>query len=77
MVDLVPGMSVYGGDDRIDCLTTKVQHGDRLKVGGLEVKCLFTPCHTQGHICYFVTDPKGNGPPAVFTGMGKLILIRN
>merc|ERR1712087_82962 len=28
---------------------------------------MFTPCHTSGHICYFVTGPSGE-EPAVFTG---------
>lgn len=38
------------------------------KVGSLNVKCLSTPCHTSGHICYFVTKPNSSDPPAVFTG---------
>ncbi len=67
MVQLVKGLEVYGGDQRIDALTKKVGHGDKLKVGGLSVSCLFTPCHTSGHICYFVED-SGGGGPAVFTG---------
>ena len=57
-------MTVIGGDDRIDALTRKVSHGDKIKVGSLDIECLFTPCHTTGHICYFV---KGDNP-AVFTG---------
>ncbi|CAG5125523.1 unnamed protein product, partial [Candidula unifasciata] len=36
-------------------------------IGSLNVKCLFTPCHTSGHICYYVTGPSGQDP-AVFTG---------
>ncbi|TNN66142.1 Hydroxyacylglutathione hydrolase, mitochondrial [Liparis tanakae] len=39
-----------------------------IKVGSLNVKCLFTPCHTTGHICYYVTKEKSTEPPAVFTG---------
>lgn len=38
------------------------------KVGSLNVKCLSTPCHTSGHICYFVSKPGSPEPPAVFTG---------
>lgn len=38
------------------------------KVGSLNVKCLSTPCHTSGHICYFVSKPNSSEPPAVFTG---------
>ncbi len=68
MAKLVPNLSVFGGDDRIDALTKKVAHGDRLKVGGLDVECLFTPCHTQGHICYYVKPAAEGESPAVFTG---------
>ena len=59
-------LEVYGGDDRIGALTKKVGQDDTLEIGSLKVKCLFTPCHTTGHICYFVQAP--NGEQAVFTG---------
>jgi len=58
---------VVGGDDRIGALNKKVGHGDEFTIGSLSVKCLFTPCHTSGHICYYVTGPSGE-QPAVFTG---------
>ena len=67
MSQLVPGLSVYGGDDRIEALTDKVGHGDQFKVGALSVKCLFTPCHTRGHICYLV-EGESDPAAAVFTG---------
>ncbi|XP_014219545.1 hydroxyacylglutathione hydrolase, mitochondrial isoform X2 [Copidosoma floridanum] len=62
----VPGLQVFGGDDRIDSLTCKVEHGSVINMGSLKIECLFTPCHTLGHICYFVT--KNGTQPAVFTG---------
>ena len=34
----------------------QVGQGDEIKVGGLNIRCLFTPCHTSGHICYYVTQ---------------------
>ncbi|XP_061741187.1 hydroxyacylglutathione hydrolase, mitochondrial isoform X1 [Nerophis ophidion] len=68
MVKLIPGLKVYGGDDRVDALTKKVTHSHNFKVGSLNVKCLFTPCHTTGHICYYVTKDNSSEPPAVFTG---------
>nr|XP_002130731.1 hydroxyacylglutathione hydrolase, mitochondrial-like [Ciona intestinalis] len=58
-------LKVYGGDDRIDGITTKAVEGLEFNVGSLEIRCLFTPCHTTGHICYFVKNPN---TPAVFTG---------
>nr|XP_037845952.1 hydroxyacylglutathione hydrolase, mitochondrial isoform X2 [Chlorocebus sabaeus] len=68
LVKLQSGLKVYGGDDRIGALTHKITHLSTLQVGSLNVKCLATPCHTSGHICYFVSKPGGSEPPAVFTG---------
>ena len=35
-------------------------------MGGLSVTALETPCHTRGHICYYVEGPQSR---AVFTGV--------
>ena len=32
------------------------------------MQCLATPCHTTGHICYYVTSEGEQGDKAVFTG---------
>jgi len=66
LIKLTGELPVYGGDDRIGALTQKVSHNTELKLGNLHIKCLFTPCHTSGHICYYVTGD--NADPAVFTG---------
>ncbi|KAM4697507.1 LOW QUALITY PROTEIN: hydroxyacylglutathione hydrolase, mitochondrial-like [Rhinophrynus dorsalis] len=68
LVKMVSGLKVYGGDSRVGALTQKVSHLTTFQVGALHVKCLFTPCHTSGHICYYVTKPNSSEPPAVFTG---------
>ncbi|XP_019397434.1 PREDICTED: hydroxyacylglutathione hydrolase, mitochondrial isoform X1 [Crocodylus porosus] len=68
LVKMQAGLKVYGGDGRIGALTQKVSHLTSFKVGSLHVKCLSTPCHTSGHICYYVTKPSSSEPPAVFTG---------
>jgi len=64
---LFPGIKFYGGDDRIPALSHKMAHGDVIKVGNLTIQCLFTPCHTTGHICYYVNSDSKGSPPAVFT----------
>lgn len=61
-------LMILGGDDRIDGVTRKVTEGDEHRIGALHVRCMFTPCHTRGHICYFVTSTAGDCSPAVFTG---------
>lgn len=59
-------LTVIGGDDRIDGLTFKIdRHGENIQLGSLNIKCLLTPCHTTGHVCYFVT---GEQDSVVFTG---------
>ncbi|XP_033221520.1 hydroxyacylglutathione hydrolase, mitochondrial-like isoform X2 [Belonocnema kinseyi] len=63
---MMSDLQVYGGDDRIGALTSNVKHGDKFKIGDLNVECLQTPCHTRGHICYYVTSD--GDTPAVFTG---------
>eukprot|EP00066_Takifugu_rubripes_P012903 XP_011602169.1 PREDICTED: hydroxyacylglutathione hydrolase-like protein isoform X1 [Takifugu rubripes] len=64
----VPGLRVYGGDDRIGGLTDKITHAQELKFDSINVRCLFTPCHTSGHMCYFVWEDECTDAPAVFTG---------
>lgn len=59
-------LQVYGGDDRIEALTHKVKHNDTFNIGKLQVKCLATPCHTTGHICYYVVGDQDS--PALFSG---------
>ena len=67
LLQLKPGLHVVGGDDRIDELKQMAKQDDQLNIGNLKIKCLSTPCHTKGHICYYVTDANG-GSKAVFTG---------
>lgn len=69
---ILPNVEVYGGDNRIGALTHMVDHGTKFNVGNLNVQCLFTPCHTSGHICYFVSPPGEGKEHAVFTGMSKI-----
>lgn len=59
-------LKVYGGDDRVTGLTDPVRSGDVISFGSARIRCLHTPCHTTGHICYHVDD--GQGDHVVFTG---------
>ena len=38
----------------------------QMTLGSLNIRCLSTPCHTKGHICYLITSP--GQTPVVFTG---------
>lgn len=60
-----PGIPVYGGDSRCDGLTNMIQKSDpNVKITeNLQFKVHFTPCHTQGHVCFY-HESEG----VVFTG---------
>ncbi|KAK6046104.1 putative hydroxyacylglutathione hydrolase [Cooperia oncophora] len=68
---------IYGGDERIDHLNNRVDHEEKFQVGQMEVTALKTPCHTKGHICYYVTHPDSDnrivltGDTLFIAGCGK------
>jgi hydroxyacylglutathione hydrolase len=55
---------VFGGvGDGVPGCNHEVGDGDSFLIGsGTNVKVLFTPCHTEGHVCYYVDNSH------VFTG---------
>ncbi|KAJ6297131.1 hypothetical protein OIU78_022789 [Salix suchowensis] len=67
--EMVPGIKVYGGSlDNVKGCTNKVENGDKVSLGAdITILALHTPCHTKGHISYYVTGKEGEDP-AVFTG---------
>jgi len=67
IVKSIPGLKVYGGDDRINALTNKVGDGDTITIGSIKITVYFTPCHTKGHVLYFAQQ-EGAKAPAIFTG---------
>jgi glyoxylase-like metal-dependent hydrolase (beta-lactamase superfamily II) len=61
------GKPVIGGKD-CEAVTKTPANGETFHIGeGIEVKALYTPCHTQDSICWFMTD-KASGERVVFTG---------
>nr|KAJ3412750.1 hypothetical protein HK105_002265 [Polyrhizophydium stewartii] len=71
VIAAVPGIRVVGSDPRIPGVATPLAHGDTVRVGGLVVKALLTPCHTTGSVSYFVeadAEAAGATDRAVFTG---------
>jgi hydroxyacylglutathione hydrolase len=60
---------VLNADDEVFFDAHGVRDGDRLQVGGLEVRVMHTPGHTPTHLSYVVTD---GTTTSVFTG-GSLL----
>ncbi|KAF5193186.1 Hydroxyacylglutathione hydrolase protein [Thalictrum thalictroides] len=69
--ELVPGIKVYGGSlDNVRGSTHQLLNGDKLSFANnnINIFSLHTPCHTRGHISYYVTAANDQHHPAVFTG---------
>lgn len=62
-----PGLAVYGADARIPEINYVCKDREEFKLGSLDITPLHTPCHTKGHVCYYVVDPN-TGERAVFSG---------
>lgn len=65
LISNVKDLKVFGFGDHIFGVTDKVCHNTKFNLGSLTLKCLFTPCHTTDHICYFIGDEES---PALFAG---------
>ncbi|KAL7625407.1 Cytoplasmic glyoxalase II [Parahypoxylon ruwenzoriense] len=59
-----PNLPIIGGKN-CQSVTQTPANGEGFKLGSLAVKGLYTPCHTQDSICWFVQD---GDDKAVFTG---------
>ncbi|EXX72543.1 hydroxyacylglutathione hydrolase, mitochondrial isoform X1 [Rhizophagus irregularis DAOM 181602=DAOM 197198] len=65
LVDEKPDLIVYGGDDRIPSVNKIVKDNEEFKIGQIDVKALFTICHTSGSVSFYLQDENDK---AVFTG---------
>lgn len=69
-----PGVRIIGtGYEQIPGATESVREGDTVDFGNLLISVLHTPCHTKGHVCYFVTstvpdDAVSGNAPILFPG---------
>ncbi len=60
----LPDLEIFGGRN-CEAVTTTPADGEGFRLGSIAVKGLYTPCHTQDSICWFVQDGEDK---AVFTG---------
>lgn len=58
------GKPIIGGKD-CESVTQTPKNGEGFKIGDISVKALYTPCHTQDSICWFMEDSTGR---VIFTG---------
>lgn len=62
-------MEHWGGGEGAVLSPSRAQHlPPSLQFGAIRVRCLFTPCHTSGHMCYFMWEDGSPDAPALFSG---------
>ena len=59
MLSNFSNIQIYGGDkDSVEACTNPVKDGDQFNLVStgdiLKVTCYHTPCHTKGHILYYL-----------------------
>ncbi|CAH0491544.1 unnamed protein product [Peronospora farinosa] len=63
---------VLGGPgNAIEAQTQSVADGDVVKLGNLDVKVYFTPCHTRDHVLYHCQDALFTGDTLFVAGCGR------
>jgi len=65
-----PGLPIAGGsaeEGRIEGATLLLGHGQSFEMGGMAFTALHTPCHTKGHLCYYL-PPEGEQAGYLFSG---------
>lgn len=67
---LIPDIEVVGSAyEETPGRTTAVSDGDTFRIGDLQVRVHHTPCHTGGHVLYYMESRTDvNAKPIIFTG---------
>ena len=60
MKQLYPNIQIVGGEaDKVPGETLGVQDKQVIEINGLKITCFHTPCHTKGHISFYVAPAAG------------------
>ena len=68
----MPQLEVYGGrGDRVAAATKEVWDDDEIALGASTIRVISTPCHTQGHVCFYVDGNVFTGDTMFVSGAGN------
>jgi hydroxyacylglutathione hydrolase len=69
-----PGVDIIGYEPdraRIPGITRGVREHETLRIGNVEGRVLFVPCHTTGHVAYYFPDALFSGDTLFAAGCGR------
>lgn len=63
--------TLMGEQSKAECVSRKVSDGERIKVGGLELRALYTPGHTDDSYSFVMKDRVFTGDTLLIRGTGR------
>ena len=67
LAKILPDLKFYAGSREVSAATNIIGHLDKFNMGGMQIECFATPCHTKESICFLVKSDKSD-QGAIFTG---------
>lgn len=64
-------VTVMGEQSKAECVSRKVSDGERIEVGGLELRALYTPGHTDDSYSFVMPDRVLTGDTLLIRGTGR------
>jgi glyoxylase-like metal-dependent hydrolase (beta-lactamase superfamily II) len=63
--------TLMGAQSRAECVSRKISDGERIEVGGLELRALYTPGHTDDSYSFVMKDRVFTGDTLLIRGTGR------
>jgi len=63
--------TLMGAQSKAECVSRKISDGDRIEVGGLELRALYTPGHTDDSYSFVMKDRVFTGDTLLIRGTGR------
>jgi glyoxylase-like metal-dependent hydrolase (beta-lactamase superfamily II) len=63
--------TLMGEQSKVECVSRKLTDGERIKVGGLELRALYTPGHTDDSYSFVMKDRVFTGDTLLIRGTGR------
>jgi len=72
-LEAIEGLKIVGPKiDNVPSANVPVSDGDEIVVGNLVFRCIHTPCHTKGSMCYLVSPASSKPEDSPFSASSKL-----
>ena len=68
MATTYPDINVFGPKCEPIPAQTHAVSDTTFKVGAMHLQAMWTPCHTKGHVCYYIPSLDSKSPPILFSG---------